>query len=69
MGDKTYASAQSKKLAALHGIDFLCLHSWKLAFVPPSSGKKVSVVCPLSEKFHALLTKEGMEEKRFAVRG
>lgn len=56
VGDATYGTGASHDLAEKLGIDFLCLHAWKLSFESPTK-KKVSVVCPLPEKFSKTLKK------------
>jgi 23S rRNA pseudouridine1911/1915/1917 synthase len=56
LGDPTYGNAMSEGLAEQHGIDFLCLHAWKLAFKSPS-GKKVAVMSPVPKTFSGLLKK------------
>lgn len=56
LGDSKYETTASLKITAQMQIDFLCLHAWKLSFVSPTSKKKISVVCPLPEKFSGFLS-------------
>ena len=51
LGDATYASPESERLAKQNGIDGLCLHSWKLSFRSPAAKKKTTVVAPMPPLF------------------
>ncbi|MDD4287735.1 MAG: RluA family pseudouridine synthase [Candidatus Peribacteraceae bacterium] len=55
LGDETYASPQSARLAEEKHIDSLCLHAWKLTFRSPGSKKQTTVVAPLTPLFKKTL--------------
>lgn len=61
LGDTTYTANRAENLAKALGIDFLCLHAWKLSFDSPVSKKRVNVKAPMTKKFVALVKKLGME--------
>lgn len=46
LGDPSYRSIASEKLSLKHGVDFLCLHAWKLAFVSPADEQEHEVSAP-----------------------
>jgi 23S rRNA pseudouridine1911/1915/1917 synthase len=52
LGDPTYHSTGSTKIADLHDITVLCLHAWKLSF---DAGKRVSLTAPLPFDFKKIL--------------
>lgn len=54
LGDPSYNSGESDKIAERLDINFLCLHAWKLSFTSLSK-KKASVVCALPKNFRSLL--------------
>ncbi len=56
LGDPTYRTAGSEKLSLASGIDFLCLHAWKLTFVSPADQQEHEVMAPVSQRM-----KEAME--------
>ncbi len=55
LGDKKYPSDTSRNLSAKLGIDFLCLHAWKLSFESPDTGKRVEITAPMPETMKRLL--------------
>lgn len=59
LGDTTYTTGAAEVAAERLGIDFLCLHAWKLSFESLTK-KTVSVVCPLPENFSSLLKRLAM---------
>lgn len=60
LGDTTYTTGAAEVAAERLGIDFLCLHAWKLSFESPSKNA-VSVLCPLPENFAHLLARLTLE--------
>ncbi len=57
LGDKKYPSEGSKNLEKKFGIDFLCLHAWKLAFQSPETGKRIDVQAPMPKTMKILFEK------------
>lgn len=55
LGDPSYTSPLSIRLAVHHGIKNLCLHAWKLTFLPPGKRKAKTIEAPLPEAFTAIL--------------
>lgn len=55
LGDARYGMAASRKLERQLGIDFLCLHAWKLQFTSLKKKRRVEVESPLSKRFASLL--------------
>jgi len=55
LGDTTYASPVSERIAEEQGIDRLCLHAWKLTFRSPTAKKKTTVIAPLPPLFRKTL--------------
>ncbi|MBP9774116.1 MAG: RluA family pseudouridine synthase [Candidatus Peribacteraceae bacterium] len=51
LGDEKYYTLGSLNIAKKMGIDFLCLHAWKLSFTSPISKKKIAVEAVIPEKF------------------
>ncbi len=51
LGDEKYYTLGSLNIAKKMGIDFLCLHAWKLSFTSPISKKKIAAVAAIPEKF------------------
>ena len=49
LGDRTYATKESRECAEDMHIDFLCLHAWKLQFA--SGRKKIHVEAPIPVSF------------------
>ena len=60
LGDPTYVSTLSEKMARLYGIEHLCLHAWKLRFTSPSASKKQEVVSALPPVFLETLKQLGI---------
>jgi 23S rRNA-/tRNA-specific pseudouridylate synthase len=56
LGDPTYRTQGSEKLSASTGIDFLCLHAWKLTFASPIDQKEHEVTAQPPQRM-----KEAME--------
>ncbi len=56
LGDPTYRNQGSEKISASTGVDFLCLHAWKLTFVSPADQQEHEVMAPVSQRM-----KEAME--------
>jgi 23S rRNA pseudouridine1911/1915/1917 synthase len=56
LGDATYAANNAANVAQDLGIDFLCLHAWKLSF-DTAKGKRVEVQCTPPKNFLSLLKK------------
>lgn len=46
LGDPSYNSIASSKLSLQNGIDFLCLHAWKLTFISPADEEEHEVSAP-----------------------
>ncbi|MDO8469005.1 MAG: RluA family pseudouridine synthase [Candidatus Peribacter sp.] len=51
LGDETYTSPASERMAEEKHIGSLCLHAWKLTFRSPGSKKQTTVVAPLTSLF------------------
>jgi 23S rRNA pseudouridine1911/1915/1917 synthase len=56
-GDLTYGKRQTDRLIEQTGFtpDRLLLHSWKLAFKHPKTGKRVAVEAPIPADFQAAI--------------
>jgi 23S rRNA pseudouridine1911/1915/1917 synthase len=63
LGDSSYQSNVSRKIALQYGIDSLCLHAWQLRFVSPDDGKEHHITAPLPKPFLAAVQKLGIEWK------
>ncbi len=61
LGDPSYTSPLSMRLAEHHEIKNLCLHAWKLTFQSPAKKKAQTVVAPLPESFAEVLEECGIE--------
>ncbi len=55
LGDATYTSPMSERIAEEKGIHSLSLHAWKLTFRSPAAKKKTTVVAPLPPLFRKTL--------------
>lgn len=55
LGDQTYGDAIGAHLARAKGIAGLCLHAWKLTFVPPDERTAYTVTAPIPPAFRAAL--------------
>lgn len=60
LGDPSYQSKESEKISLEHGIDFLCLHAWKLSFQSPVDGKTHEVTAPLPKRLTDAMGRIGM---------
>lgn len=61
IGDGTYTSTLSERLADDYDIHDLCLHAWKLTFLSPADRKDHAVTAPLPLSFTQTLKKVGIE--------
>lgn len=61
LGDRKYGNKDSSALGEQLGIQFLCLHAWKLAFVSPA-GKNVHVTSSLPKEFAELVSRIGFPD-------
>lgn len=48
LGDETYGSSQSKKLAEEFNVEGLCLHAWKMKFRSPADSQLHTVEAPIA---------------------
>ncbi|HBU09592.1 MAG TPA: hypothetical protein DEB30_02200 [Candidatus Peribacter riflensis] len=55
LGDRTYASSASMRLAETQEVGILCLHAWKLCFRSPAAKAKKSITAPVPPPFRAVL--------------
>ncbi|MDD5041945.1 MAG: RluA family pseudouridine synthase [Candidatus Peribacteraceae bacterium] len=55
LGDRTYTSPESVRLAQQKHIDALCLHAWKLTFRSPAAKRKTTVIASLPPLFRKSL--------------
>lgn len=60
LGDGTYRSDESQRLADDFAVRTLCLHAWKLAFVSPADGGEHAVTAPLPFPFLEVLERVGI---------
>lgn len=60
LGDPTYVSTLSERLAGEQDIGILCLHAWKLSFESPADRKRKDIIAPLPEAFARVLKKVGV---------
>lgn len=51
LGDDTYVSTASERVAAEFEIPRVCLHAWKLSFVSPADGRKHDIIAAPPEDF------------------
>jgi 23S rRNA pseudouridine1911/1915/1917 synthase len=63
LGDPTYHSIASTKLSAQSGIDFLCLHAWKLTFVSPADDAEHEISAPPPQQMEDALQRIGIGRK------
>jgi 23S rRNA pseudouridine1911/1915/1917 synthase len=62
LGDRKYGDSGVSVLNKKFGIDFLCLHAWRLKFRSPT-GNDVTVKSPVPKEFMGLISKLGMSVK------
>ncbi|MDD5025757.1 MAG: RluA family pseudouridine synthase [Candidatus Peribacteraceae bacterium] len=60
LGDPTYASSSSEKIATHYGIVGMCLHAWKLTFTPPGQLHEQTVIASLPKQFEEDLGRVGL---------
>lgn len=57
LGDPKYANQKSEDTSTEYGIEHLCLHAWKLAFVSPADGKEHAVEAPVTKEMKGAMKK------------
>ncbi|MDB4978841.1 MAG: Pseudouridine synthase, partial [Candidatus Peribacteria bacterium] len=62
LGDPSYFTAQSQKIAAKLDIHNVCLHSRQIQFNSPADGKTYTVTAPIAADFMKVLKNIGMDE-------
>ncbi len=62
LGDPSYGIGSSEKLSLASGIDYLCLHAWKLTFTSPADGKDHEVSAPPPPRMKDALKRLGLKD-------
>ncbi len=60
LGDPTYRTQGSEKLSASTGIDFLCLHAWKLTFKSPADHKDHEITATVPQRMQEAIERAGI---------
>lgn len=61
LGDSTYASAASERIAAEVDVPSLCLHAWTLGFTSPADTEEKIITAAMPANFREVMEKLGME--------
>lgn len=61
LGDASYQSIASQKVSLKNGVDFLCLHAWKVTFTSPADGKEHEVSAPPSQRMQEACERTGIQ--------
>jgi len=61
LGDPSYRSIASEKISLQTGVDFLCLHAWKITFTSPADDKEHDVSAPPSQNMMDAMKRGGIE--------
>ncbi|MDO8648165.1 MAG: RluA family pseudouridine synthase [Candidatus Peregrinibacteria bacterium] len=60
LGDQTYKSPLSERVATEFKITDLCLHAWRLAFTSPADGERKQIIAPMPKIFRDALQRAGI---------
>jgi len=60
LGDDTYVSALSERIAADFSIPSLCLHAWKLCFRSPADDRELEMIAPIPPSFLEAVKRVGL---------